>query len=145
MHRRHALTLIKAFGLISVSAATGTALTSSAEASGKKREDKKKGGGESYIQLPMIAVFVPTGRQKNGTLTVELGLDVPDAKLREKVSAYIPRLRDAFVSRLQTYAMTLNASKAIDADYIVHELQSQTDGLLRTSGAKVLLGSIMVN
>jgi flagellar basal body-associated protein FliL len=142
MHRRHALTLIKALGLMSVSAASGL---TPAIASAPKKQDKKKGGGESYIQMPMIAVFVPTGRAKNGTLTVELGLDVPDEKLREKVTTYLPRLRDAFVGRLQTYAMTLTPSRPVDADYVQRELQTQTNALLKAQGAKILLGSIMVN
>jgi flagellar basal body-associated protein FliL len=138
MNRRNLLSLILSAGLVSTMAAPA------AMASGKKAE-KKKGGGEAFIQFPMIAVFVPSGGYRNSTLTIEIGLDVPDEKFRDVVSTYVPRLRDAYVSRIQSYAMTLGGSKLVDTDYLQRELQAITNAQLKAPGAKLLLGSIMVN
>lgn len=141
MDRRSALKIVMGLGL---AGAQGLA-PGHAVAGGKPAADKKKGGGASFIQMSAIAVFVPSGGYRNGTLTLELGLDVPDEKLRTKVSTYIPRLRDAYVTRLQSYAITLAGSRLVDTEYIRNELQVITDTQLKASGAKLLLGSIMVN
>jgi hypothetical protein len=140
MHRRNTLFLILSTGLM----ISGTLGAPKAMASAKKAE-KKKGGGEAFIQFPVIAVFVPSGGYRNGTLTIEVGLDVPDEKLRDVVTTYVPRLRDAYVSRIQAYAMTLGGSRLVDTDYIQRELQTITNTQLKANGAKLLLGSIMVN
>jgi hypothetical protein len=138
MHRRQTLTVLMSLGLTTLLSAP------QARASAPKAE-KKKGGGEAFIQFPVIAVFVPTGGYRNSTLTIEVGLDVPDEKLRTRVGTYIPRLRDAYVSRIQSYAMTLGGSRLVDTDYLQRELQAITDTQLKAAGAKLLLGSIMVN
>ena len=70
-------------------------------------EEKKKGGGTSFIQLQSINVFTMPGRGRHATMTLDIGLDVPDEKLRTRVLLYIPRLRDAYASQIQSYALSL--------------------------------------
>lgn len=106
---------------------------------------KKKGGGSTYTQLPMLTIFTRSRQHKHGILMIEMGLDSPDEALRQKISLSLPRLRDAFVRRLQPYAMSLNASSLIDLEYVTRELQAATDEVLQKKGAKVLLSSILLN
>lgn len=112
-----------------------------AHASG--HEEKKKGGGESYIQFTSLNVFTNIGRNRHGILTLDMGLDVPQEKLRAKVATYIPRLRDAYSRVLQSYALSLGADGLIDVNHVANILQIATDQTLKFKGAKVLLGGIM--
>ncbi len=108
-------------------------------------EPKKKGGGEGYTQFKTINVFTEAGRRRHGTLSVDMGLYSDDAKLVEQIKLYQPRLQDAYVARLQAYAGTLNSSALVNTDFIAMQLQSATDTILGRKGAKVLLGTILLN
>jgi hypothetical protein len=107
--------------------------------------EKKKGGGLSYIQFPTLTatIFRPDGRR--GVITVEVGIDVPDNRLHDRTNLLVPRLRASFVQFLQTYAAGLSPGAPPNADYLARTLQNQTDQFLRQPGARVLLGSILVN
>jgi hypothetical protein len=107
--------------------------------------EQKKAGGLTYVQLPPMAAiaFRPDGRR--GVLTIETGLDIKDAALRARVEAMTPRLRDAYVSSVQSYARTLGPGVPPDADRISAQLQRETDRVLGKPGAKLLLGTILVN
>ncbi|MFT4090200.1 MAG: Tat pathway signal protein [Asticcacaulis sp.] len=106
---------------------------------------KKKGGGSSYTQLPMITVFTRSRQSRHGTLTIEMGLDTKDEALRQKIAASLPRLRDAFVRRIQAYALSLTRTSLVDLDYMTLELQAATDEVLQKKGAKVLLSTVILN
>jgi len=107
--------------------------------------EKKKGGGLSFIQFPTLTAttFRPDGRR--GVMTVEVGIDVPDPRLHDRTALMVPRLRAGFVQFLQTYASGLSPGAPPNADYLARSLQAQTDQTLRQPGAKLLLGSILVN
>lgn len=108
-------------------------------------KERKKGGGETFVQMPPMAAiaFRPDGRR--GILSVETGLDVKDDALRAKVEALTPRLRDAYVSSVQSYARTLGPGVAPNADWMAAQLQRETDRIVGRPGAKLLLGTILVN
>ena len=107
--------------------------------------EKKKGGGLGYTQFPMISVFTRGQGHRHGTMSVEVGLYADDAKLTDQIKLYRPRLMDAYVTRLQGYAANLDATSLIDTDYISGQLQATTDQILGRKGARVLLGSILLN
>lgn len=112
---------------------------------GEAQGEKKKGGGVSYIQFPTLTatVFRPDGRR--GVLTVEAGVDIPDARLRTRAGLLLPRLRAAYVQLLGTYAAGLPPGSPPDPDYLSRALQGQTNQVLGQSGARLLLGTIIVN
>mgnify|MGYP001102032411 CR=1 FL=1 len=110
-----------------------------------KKEDKKKAGGASYIQIPALAATVTRPGGRRGVLTVEVGLDVPNAKLREKAELNLPRLRAAFVQTLQIYAAGMTASMPPNPDVLGATMQRDTDRLLGQPGAKLLLGTMLIN
>ena len=108
-------------------------------------EEKKKGGGVQFLQIKAILATILRRDGTRGVVTVECGLDVPDEKLRALADQSQPRLRAAFAGFIQAYAGGLPAAGVPDADYIARELQRLTDATLKKKGAKLLLGTILVN
>ena len=108
-------------------------------------EKKKKSGGASYIALDALSATVirPDGRR--GVLMVETGLDIPDQALRDKAEKLLPRIRAAYFQTVQVYAAGLTPGLPPNVDYLSRELQRQTDLALGVRGARLLLGSVMVN
>lgn len=98
----------------------------------------------SYIAIDTLtgATFKPGGRR--GVLTVECGLDIPDARLRTRAEALLPRLRASYLQTVITYAAGLPFGAAPNADFLAGALQRQTDAMLGR-GAHLLLGAVLVN
>ncbi len=90
-----------------------------------------------------VSIVRPDGRR--GVLTVEVGIDVPNPGLRDRADLYLPLLNSAYVSALQPYALGLSPGQPPNADYISMVLQRATDQTLGRRGAKLLLGSILLN
>ena len=108
-------------------------------------EEKKKSGGGSYVQMQTLLGTTLRSSGGRGVLSVDCGLDVPDAGLRERAEQSVPRLRAAYVQTIQAYAAGLASGALPSADYIAQQLQRQTDVILGRPGARVLLGAIIVN
>ena len=125
--------------LIALAAAPGAAL-----AAGGGGEKKKSGGG-AYLPISTLLATTLRGGGRRGVLSVDCGLDVPDAALRTRAEQSVPRLRAAYVQTIQAYASGLGPTALPNADYIGTTLQRQTDLILGKPGAKVLLGAIIAN
>jgi hypothetical protein len=112
---------------------------------GEAGDKKKKSGGASYIAIETLtgATNKPSGRR--GVLSVECSLDVPDAGLRERAQASLPRLRAAYVQTVMIYAAGLPLGAPPNADFLGASLQRETDRVLGRPGARLLLGAILVN
>jgi hypothetical protein len=108
-----------------------------------------EGGGKKkkqpYLQLKTVAVSIVRASGRRGVLTVEVGLDVSDPGLRDQVDLYLPRLYSAYVTALQPYALGLQPGQPPNADFIALTLQRETDRTLGRRGARLLLGSILLN
>ncbi len=111
----------------------------------RAEDEKKKGGGKGYTQFPMITVFTQANASHHGTLSVDMGLYTDDTKLQAQIKTYMPRLQDAYLSRLQAYANGMNARSLADPEFISLQLQQATDRVLGHAGVKVLLGSVLLN
>src|SRR4051812_10755518 len=109
------------------------------------KADKKRAGGESYLQMQALLGTTLRPGGVRGVLSVECGLDVPDAALRTRAEQSIPRLRSAYVETIQSYARGLPNGAPPNADWIARTLQRQTDTILGKPGARLLLGAILVN
>ncbi len=107
--------------------------------------EKKKGGGASYIQIQTLNASIFRRNGSRGVLTMEVGVDVANDQLREAAAASVPRLRAAYAQVLQIYASGLPASTPPDADYLAARFQRETDRILGKPGAKLLIGTILVN
>ncbi len=107
--------------------------------------EKKKGGGLSFLQIKTLTASVVRPNGSRGVMTMETGLDIADDGLRARAEASVPRLRAAYTQALQMYVTGLPAAMAPDADFLSQKLQRETDKILGKPGAKLLIGTIMVN
>jgi len=130
--RRFAL----AAALIGPALAAGAAEASS--------EGRKKGGGASFLQMPTLTASMARPDGRRGVLTVEAGLDAPGA-LNARVEALKPRLRDGFNAYLARFAAALRPGFAPDADLLARDLQGITDRVVGQKGARLLLGTVLIN
>jgi hypothetical protein len=109
------------------------------------KEEKKKKGGESYVPIPTLLGTTRRPGGRRGVLTVECGLDIPDGRLRELAELSLPRLRSAYAETVQAYAGGLPTGSAPDAEFLAQALQRNTDAVLGRRGARLLLGTVLVN
>jgi hypothetical protein len=100
---------------------------------------------QSYLRMQTVAVSIIHSNGGRGVLTVEVGVDVPDPSLRNRIELFLPRLTSAYVSALQPYAIGLGPAQPPNADYISMTLQRETDRVLGRRGAHLLLGTILLN
>lgn len=122
-----------------------TALAAAPGVSAAAGDDKKKGGGVSFVQLDTVTASITRPNGRRGVLTLDVGVDVPDEKLRERTHLVAPRLRAAFVQVVQTYASGLALGALPNADFLASELQRETDRVLGRKGARLLLGTMLMN
>jgi hypothetical protein len=110
-----------------------------------KAGDKKKPGGAGYLTIPPLTAGIIRPNGQRGVLTVELGIDTPDPALREQVMELIPRLRDAYNASTQIFGANLRPGEAPDLDRLEASLQADTDRVVGRRGARILLGTTLVN
>ncbi|HEY2707052.1 MAG TPA: Tat pathway signal protein [Caulobacteraceae bacterium] len=130
-------------GLIVAGAALAFALPLAANA--QESGQRKKGGGASFIELDPVSATVTRADGRRGVLTVDCGVDVPDAGLHARAAQSVPLLHAAYSEIVRTYAAGLPPGTPPNADYLSMALQRQTDKALGRPGAKLLLGTILVN
>ncbi|MFO1013986.1 MAG: Tat pathway signal protein [Caulobacteraceae bacterium] len=128
-----------------LSAAGLMGLTALAAAPAEASEERKKGGGASFVLIQNIQATIMRPNGRRGVITMENGIDVPDEAFRAIAAASIPRLRAAYSQTLQTFGASLAPAGVPNADYLVREMQRQTDAVLGRTGARFLVGTIMVN
>lgn len=107
-------------------------------------EGKAKGNG-AYVPLTQLLGTIMRSDGSRGVLSVDLGLDVPDADLRKRVEQSSPRLRAAYLQTVQAYTGALGGGSVPNPDYLIATFQRQTDAMLGRPGARVLIGSVIVN
>ncbi|MES1198417.1 MAG: hypothetical protein ABUS48_00350 [Pseudomonadota bacterium] len=99
---------------------------------------------DSYMPIPTLSAGVIQRYDTLGTMVVDMGLDIPDANLRNRALANAPLLRDALRTALATYASTYYRDRTCpDPDTATRLMQSAVDRTLRTPGARVLLVNII--
>ncbi len=129
-------------GLIAGAALPAMLCAEPAQAEG---DAKKKTGGANFVAFNTLTGTINRGAGRRGVLTVDVGLDVPDGKLRELANQVLPRLRAAYVQAVLTYAAGLTSEAPPNPDVIAQALQRQTDLVLGRPGAKLLLGAVVMN
>ena len=111
-----------------------------AEAPPQQGPQHKATSSESYVIIDPIYSTILDGQKPRGLLMVEIGLDVPDAKMRETVNTALPVLRDAYVRTLVAYASAaVRLYRQPNVEDIATRLQTVTDTVMGKAGAKVLM------
>lgn len=99
---------------------------------------------QSYMPMPTLSAGVLQRYSTAGTIIVDMGLDVPDATLRNRAQLNAPLLRDALRSALSTYASTYyREHTAPDPTTLTRLLQASVDRTLGAQGARVLLANVL--
>jgi len=92
-----------------------------------------------------IYASILDGVRPRGLLLVEMGLDVPDGGLRERVNRALPLLRDAYVRSLLVYAATaVRPGRQPSVEDIANRLQAITDQVMGAPGAQVLMAQTAI-
>jgi flagellar basal body-associated protein FliL len=135
--------VLSLFAALAVCALSGTE-ASAAEPSSPSAQHKTT-QSESYVIVEPLYASILDGARSHGLLLVELGLDVPDAKLRDKVNQSLPNLRDAYVRSLLTYAATsVRAWRQPNVEDIATRMQAITDRVMGQPGARVLMAQTAI-
>ena len=104
-----------------------------------------EGGGQaSYVRLSTVTANVRRSGARPGMMTVETGVDVPDAALRGRATQSAPRLRAAYNEVVAAFAAALLPGAPPDVDRLARDLQAATDRVMGRAGARLLLGTVMV-
>lgn len=99
---------------------------------------------ESFLPMPTLSAGVLQRHSTQGTIVIDMGLDVPDADLRRRTQLNAPRVRDALRTALATYSSTYYRDRtAPDPTQLTRLLQQAVDRTLGASGARVLLVNII--
>jgi flagellar basal body-associated protein FliL len=116
---------------------------------GLKTQPLKTGGGgaaaqATYLRLPTITANVLRSGGRRGVMTVETGVDTPDAALRTRVAQSAPRLRAAYAAVVQQSANAMLPGTPPDVERLVAQLQAATNTVVGRAGARLLIGTVMV-
>lgn len=107
------------------------------------------GGGatapaQAYLRFPLVTATAIRPGGRRGVMTVETGVDVPDAALRLRAQQSQPRIRAVFNILVQREANVLLPRQAPNIERLAAQLQSATNIILGRRGAKLLLGTVMI-
>lgn len=107
-----------------------------------------KGGAaattESYLRYPVVTATTVRSDGRRGVMTVETGVDVPDAALRLRAQQSQPRMRAVFNILVQREANSLLPGRVPNIERLAAQLQSATNIILGQLGARLLLGTVMI-
>ena len=115
------------------------------DSAGQKAPEHKVTQSKSYLSLDPIYATIVDDNHAEGMLMVGIGLDVPDAALRDIATRSMPVLRDAYVRNLMAFTATsVRTTAQPDVTQIADRLQSITDRALGKKGAKILLAQVAI-
>lgn len=99
---------------------------------------------ETYLPMPTLSAGVLQRNANQGTIVVDMGLDIPDAALRRRAQLNAPRLRDALRTALATYSSVYyRVHTAPSPAELTRQMQMAVDRVLGAEGARVLLANII--
>ncbi len=106
------------------------------------------GGGSTsaagFVRYPTITATTMRADGRRGVMTVETGVDAPDAALKLRAEQSQPRMRAVFNILVQREANSLLPGAVPNVERLGAQLQSATNIILGQRGAKLLLGTVMV-
>lgn len=99
---------------------------------------------ETYMPMPAFQAGVLQRNINQGTIVVDMGLDIPDAALRRRAQLNAPRLRDALRTALANYSSVYyRVRTAPNPTELTRQMQAAVDRVLGAPGARVLLANII--
>lgn len=119
-------------------------LAAPAPAAASEKKDKNA-PAQTYFALPPMAAAAVRRDGRRGTLTLESGIEALDPTVMARAQASQPRLRAAYTELLMVYASALPHGAPPNVDYLGVEMQKITDKVIGRKGARVLLGTAVIN
>lgn len=113
------------------------------DSNGGKAPKHKVTQSVSYVEIdPMYATILDADKPV-GILMIGVGLDIPNAKLRDEARHAMPVLRDALIRSLMNFSTTsVRTWKQPDVVEMAARLQRVTDRALGRKGATLLLAQV---
>jgi hypothetical protein len=102
----------RSFSLLAMSLALVAPLCAEAGEHGEKKELAP------YLQLKSVTLTIVRPNRRHGAMTVDLGLNIVDAKLRGQAQLLQPVLRDAYVRALQPWAIRMTPGAPPDMGFM---------------------------
>lgn len=100
---------------------------------------------ESFVMVDPLYTTIIDADRPCGLLLVDIGLNIPDAALRNEAMRALPVLRDAYLRNLINYTTaSVRPWQQPDVSEISARLQRVTDKALKKSGARVLLAQVAI-
>lgn len=100
---------------------------------------------EDYIPVPGLAATISSKHSVAGILQVDAGIEVKDAKLRQRAIGNMPRLRDAMLSAVADYVGSYYVAGSVPNPVLIkRRLQTNVDRVLGAGVAKITLANVMV-
>lgn len=125
------------------------ALAASALAAGGAQagaaKKKPSGAGGTVLTFPTLTATLLRMDGRRGVLTVEVLIDAPDDAVRNRAELSRPLLRDAWNTVLTREGALVRPGAPPNVERLAAELQKAADRVIGKPGARVLLGSVIVN
>lgn len=104
------------------------------------------GGGSTggYVRYPTVTATTVRADGRRGVMTVETGVDAPDAALKLRAEQSQPRMRAVFNILVQREANTLLPGGVPNIERLAAQLQSATNIIMGRRGCHLLLGTVMI-
>lgn len=118
------------------------AVAGPAAASEPHRQSSSSG---PYLRMQALTANVTRANGRLGVMTADVGIDVPDEALRARTQQLLPRLRAEFVGLMQRSASGLRPGEPPNPDLLSRQFQTTVDRAVGRQGARVLLGTVLVN
>jgi flagellar basal body-associated protein FliL len=129
--------------LAAPAAASGSGSAPTASQAPATRQERLT-SAETYLPMPTFSAGVLQRNDNQGTMVVDMGLDIPDAALRRRAQLNAPRLRDALRTALANYSSVYyRVQTAPNPTELTRQMQVAVDRVLGAEGARVLLANII--
>lgn len=122
----------------------GGSSSSSAQQQAPATRQERLTSAETYLPMPTLSAGVLQRNANQGTMVVDMGLDIPDADLRRRALLNAPRIRDALRTALANYSSVYyRVQTAPNPTELTRQMQMAVDRVLGGEGARVLLANII--
>lgn len=122
----------------------GHGSSSSAQQQAPATRQERLTSAETYLPMPTLSAGVLQRNSNQGTMVVDMGLDIPDEALRRRALLNAPRVRDALRTALASYSSVYyRVQTAPNPTELTRQMQMSVDRVLGAPGARVLLANII--
>ena len=104
------------------------------------------GGGSAggYVRYPTITATTIRSDGRRGVMTVETGVDTPDAAAKLRAEQSQPRMRAVFNILVQREANTLLPGGVPNVERLHGQLQAAVNIIMGQRTSRLLIGTVMI-